>query len=603
LSPHKSGSPTNQFPLRPFGKNTKTSLFQEVFFVFICYSNHMNEHGSGGTSFSMEAAPTQEQNDTREIPPSFAARLLDGIPVPDRPIQVQRLAKFGELAGNLREEGRGNLAEGAEKIIGAFTEARTEVELPSGKTVLRKPHLVIAGGFVRDTLLEKTPKDIDFATSLNYAEAYAVLKKKFAAEIERGEVSLVEEAGKNFSVLIARFRDLDQEYEIAAFRIDGDYSDGRRPDAVTPTRYAGSDAERRDLTINALFYNPSTGNVIDYVGGLKDLKEKNLRFVGNAEERISEDRLRMLRYIRFLGKTGFMEDKNVKEVIQKHAHEILGLPAERLHDELSTVLATGSAGDALERLHEYGLLKEILPEVAALADCPQGPPYHMEGDVLKHTTLVANGLPSDASANLRWAAVFHDISKPETRAEEIDQGKEKKVSFLRHAEVGAEKILPILNRLKFSNEERNEIKWLVANHIRMLGEFTNMRESKARELALSPYAANLIALAEADSRGAVPVNPEIKEKNEMVLKSMRERYESIIAHTVEKKEQVDAVTKAVNGNEIISTFKKRHGHKPEGKRIGLLKARILEEVHDNRITDPEEARGVMERIISESVLQ
>jgi len=549
---------------------------------------------------SAEEMSEQEQSDIREIPPAFAARMLESIPISDRPIQVQHLAEFRELAQNLRNSGRGNLAEGAEKIINAFGEARADVELPSGKSVSRKPHLVIAGGFVRDTLMGKTPKDIDFATSLDYASVYAALSKKFAKEIEQGEIALVEEAGKNFSVLIVRFNDLDEEYEVAAFRVEGDYRDGRRPDTVMPTRYAGVDAERRDLTINALFYNPYTGNVVDYVGGFKDLEEKKLRFVGNAEERIQEDRLRMLRFVRFLGKTGFTAEVSAKEAIQKNASRIGELPAERLHDELGAVLGTGPAGDALDRLREYGLLREVLPEVEALGDCAQGPPYHMEGDVFKHTVLVANGLPAEASSILRWAAVFHDISKPETRAEEKNPQGDTKVSFHRHAEIGAEKLIPILNRLKFSNEEKNEIKWLVVNHIRMLAEFRNMRESKARELALSPYALNIIALAQADTRGAIPADPRIKKENEENLVLMRERYASILAHEAEKKTEIDTVLKAVNGREIISAYEKRHGHKPEGKTIGVLKARILEEIHDNKVSNPEEARAIMERVVADT---
>ncbi|MDP2668261.1 MAG: CCA tRNA nucleotidyltransferase [bacterium] len=513
----------------------------------------------------------------------------------NRKIAVQKLGTFEELITRQNNNSEESKFSGAKKIIDCFAGVRNEIEVSKDKTISKRPHLLIAGGFVRDTLLNKKPHDIDFATDMEYENIIELFKKSFTDEIKEGKVTMGE-TGKAFGVLRLKFSDTGEEYEVANFRIDGDYSDGRRPDSVTPARIAGVDADRRDLTINSLFYNPFSGNIIDYTGGLDDLKEKRLKFVGEPEKRISEDRLRMLRYIRFLVRTGFFEDGPAKEAILKHAKELNMLPAERIRIELNAIFLSGKTGDAVEKLKEYGLLREILPEVESLSDCGQGPPYHMEGSVYQHTVMTANALPENADTSLRWAAILHDISKPETKEEKLDKDGKTKVSFIGHAEPGAEAAGKILNRLKFSNEEMSEITWLIENHIRAFS-FPEIREAKARKMAASPYFLNLFELAKADTRSSVSSGDTARIENENLLEAIEKRYLGIKKFEQEQEGPLALIKKAVNGHVIIEKYKKIHGEVPQGKNIGLIKEEVYETIDNQKITDVGEALKVLGEVV------
>lgn len=514
---------------------------------------------------------------------------------PERKIVVKRLGSFEELIGqNTTTEN--NRFSGAKKIIDCFADTKKEFEAPSGKSISKRPHLLIAGGFVRDTLLNKKPKDIDFATDMEYENIIEMFEKNFADEIKEGKITMGE-TGKDFGVLRLKFRDTDEEYEVANFRIDGKYADGRRPESITPVRYPGVDADRRDLTINSLFYNPFSGNVIDYTGGLEDLKEKRLKFVGNPEKRISEDRLRILRYARFLLRTGFSEDGRAKEAILKHAEDLQMLPAERVRDEINIIFKDGPVGNTLEKLKEYGILKQILPELEYLSLCEQGPPYHMEGDVFRHTVMVANLLPEDADLSLRWAAVLHDISKPETKEERLDDGGKAKISFIGHAEPGAKNARKILNKLAFSNEMTNEIVWMVENHIRMFG-FPDLREGKAKRFADSSSFLKLFELAKADTRSSVPSDPATREDNEKLLEAIERRYLEIKKFEEEQKGPLALIKKTLNGHTIIDKYKKIYGKAPEGKVIGAIKEEAHETIENQKITDLEKALQILDEVIA-----
>lgn len=546
----------------------------------------------GKEDIKKTASHTEKVNkEAEEISRVFAAAVFGSAEFPDRKIEMKKIGAFDEVIRDAEKEHGALHFEGARKIIECFAKARVPHTLPDGKTIMRKPHLMIAGGFVRDILLHKKPKDVDFATSLSYAEVAELLQKSFSQEIADGAMTFAE-VGKNFGILFIRFSGTGEQYEIASFRLDGDYKDGRRPEDITTIRHAGPDADRRDLTINALFYNPLSGNVIDYVGGLRDIQDKKLRFVGEPEQRIAEDRSRMLRYVRFLLRTGFAEDGRAMEAIKKNAEKIQETAVETVRDEMNKILQSGPAGEALKMLKKYELLQYILPEVDRLSLCTQGPPYHMEGDVFEHTVMVANALPPNAPLMLRWAAILHDIAKPDTKEDRIDEAGKQKISFIGHAEPGAEKAMKILENLHFSNEQKKEVEWPVQNHIRIF-EFPILREGKAREMALSPYFLNLFELAKADTRSSVPTDTTIREENEKNIVAIEVRYRAILEFEKEKKSEIFEVRKAVNGNIIKEKYHAHYGVLPEDALIGIMQREVLEMLTNEKITDTNEALRVL----------
>jgi len=496
---------------------------------------------------------------------------------------------------------------GALAIIDAFANCRKEFELDGGKKITRAPRLLIAGGFVRDVLLGKLPKDIDFATNFTAAEVKELLNGKL------NNIKKMETQGECFQVVRVILERAEQangdgareEYEIATFREDSPESDGRRPLRVKPAKYAGKDAERRDLTVNALFYNTESGNVIDYVGGLDDIKNKKLRFVGDPGKRIAEDKLRLLRYARFLLKTGFTAGKKDREAVRSHASDINAIAKERIKDELEKMLQTFTADDVLKTLDNLDLLKATIPEVKALENCEQGPPYHLKGNVLKHTLTVGSNLPKDANLKLKWAAIFHDIAKPETREEKIINGKTK-VSFLKHDELGAEKIKPILRRLNFSVKEINEIAWLILNHqfffnkicgrIKRAGELNPDATAKAWQKSIGEIknmiidrgedlVGDLAKLAVADNQATLS-EPGLTEGDGKII---TEAFNKTLQKITKEKEKGIDLKKLANGNDVMEIFQIKAGKKV-GEILKIFNAMLLEDAALEDIKDADEAR-------------
>lgn len=415
---------------------------------------------------------------------------------------------------------------GMEKLVSVFENMRVTRKTTNG-TVTRKPRLLVCGGFVRDVLMGISPKDVDFATDATYREIQDAIREQLPDLYAENGVFLKETGrpGESFSVLRVIFPEggvggAREEYEVATFRIDGDTKDGRRPDSVDETTYAGIDARRRDLTVNALYYNVASGNVIDYVGGLKDIEEGRLRFVGDPNDRISEDTLRMFRYVRFLLRTGYSSDEGAHTAIRNNAEKVATLSAERIREEFEKMLHI-APGRALRELEQYGLLKVFLPEVANLRLCPQGPPYHMEGDVLEHTAMVCESLHTDMherslpiSKELLYAAVLHDTAKPNTRREEdVERVGEngttptqKKVSFVGHDTMGADMVCgtgkgTVSERLRLSIDTRRRVHWLIENHTRVFA-LPRMKLWNAVHFIDHPGFDELLALARADMRSA-----------------------------------------------------------------------------------------------------
>jgi poly(A) polymerase len=316
----------------------------------------------------------------------------------------------------------------------------------------RQAYLV--GGCVRDLLLERTPKDFDVSTDAPPDEIVSLFPSS-------------ELVGAQFGVVLVR--EDGAQVEVATFRSDRAYSDGRRPDSVQFETDPRKDALRRDFTINALMLDPETGEIHDYVGGRDDLAARTIRAIGEPEARFGEDHLRMLRAPRFAASLGFKIEPATADAIRKlHAH-IRGVAAERVRDELTRILTEGGARRGFEALDELRLLPEILPEVAAMKGVAQPPEFHPEGDVWIHTRLMLDGLRRP-TVTLALGVLLHDVGKPPTFR------MAERIRFDGHAETGAVMAVAILTRLRFSAEQIGLVEALVANHLKFK-DVRQMRES------------------------------------------------------------------------------------------------------------------------------
>ena len=326
-----------------------------------------------------------------------------------------------------------------------------------------------AGGSVRDRLLGRSCKDIDIATSATPDQVLA-------------EFDHTHEIGKAFGVvqvIVGGF-----EFEIATFRRDLEYTDGRHPSGIEPSD-AKEDAQRRDFTINGMFFDPVTEEVIDYVGGRADIDAKQIRAIGDPVERFAEDHLRMLRAIRFAQTLDFSIEPETWAAIQTHAHLVKGVSAERIENELSRIwLEAKQPGTALRMLLDSGLLEYVLPEAMAMHGCEQPPQYHPEGDVFIHTELMLNFM-EERSLQLAWAILFHDMAKPDVATVTIEDDGSERIRFNGHDTVGATKADEVMKRLKFSNADREAIKTAVANHMKYY-RVKEMRKNTLRKLVGSP---------------------------------------------------------------------------------------------------------------------
>lgn len=351
-----------------------------------------------------------------------------------------------------------------------------------------------AGGCVRDILLGKEPKDFDIVTSARPDD----IKKIFHKTLE---------LGKQFGIMVAIVD--GNHYEIATFRGEGKYSDRRRPDNVFWTD-AKQDAQRRDFTINGMFYDPINKKVIDYVGGQDDLKNKIVKFIGNPTDRIKEDHLRMIRAIRFKNTLGFNFDKRTQEAICNNAYLIESVSYERVRDELNKMFDHQTRVESIKDLQKLGIIKFILPEVEKMIGVPQPDQYHHEGDVYTHTLWAIKSLPHKVSLTLVWAVLLHDIGKPDTIT--FPKSKGDRIHFNKHVKYSAGIASKIARRLKFPNSERELIVWLVKNHM-MIGDIPKMAVAKQRRWLMDPKFPWLLKLNKADAQGSDPKNLSLYNKN------------------------------------------------------------------------------------------
>jgi tRNA nucleotidyltransferase/poly(A) polymerase len=317
-------------------------------------------------------------------------------------------------------------------------------------TLVRNGHQAfLVGGCVRDLLLSRTPADYDITTDATPDRVLQLFPDGVAVGAQFGVV-LIPSGG--------------HKVEVATFRSDIGYSDGRHPDQVVFSCTPHEDVQRRDFTINGLLLRHDAEQVVDYVGGQADLRAGILRTIGEPARRFTEDKLRMLRAIRFAARFGFDIDPATFEAIRSQAAQIEVVSAERIRDELSKLLTEGAARRGFELLEQSGLLRHLLPEIAAMKGVEQPPQFHPEGDVWIHTLLMLGGLPAAVSPSLAWGVLLHDVGKPPTFRPASQTGD--RIRFDGHVEIGVPMAAAICKRLRFSNEETAQILALVANHMK-----------------------------------------------------------------------------------------------------------------------------------------
>ncbi|MEI6077366.1 MAG: CCA tRNA nucleotidyltransferase [Verrucomicrobiota bacterium] len=436
------------------------------------------------------------------------------------------------------------------------------------------------GGCVRDVLLGREPQDFDIATDARPGQ----VEKLFCKTIP---------VGKKFGVIIV-IED-GQQFQVATFRAEADYRDGRRPETVVFAN-AEADARRRDFTVNGLFFDPLTGNIHDWVGGEKDLRAGIIRTIGRPEERLGEDHLRMLRAVRFAARLGFTLEPKTFAAIQQLAPKIKLISAERMRDELIKLFAPplsetfaraatlspgqedrgGASPDrlptdapaarGLELLRASGLLDHVLPELAATIDCEQSPDFHPEGSVFNHIRLMLQKIPATASPLLPWSVLLHDIAKPVTAARDAGTGK---IHFYGHEKIGAEMAETILRRLKFSNKEIEDIVAAVRHHMQFK-DVMQMRKATLRRLLLRATFPLELALHRLDCLGS---NGDLA------------HHDFCVAAAETLRQQPEILPPLLNGDDLLALGI------PRGKKIGELLHELRERQLADELTTPEAARA------------
>jgi poly(A) polymerase len=347
---------------------------------------------------------------------------------------------------------------------------------------------------VRDLLLGVTPQDFDVATSAT-------------PDLVQAAFPHTESVGAHFGVVLV-IDHVSREHvptEVATFRHDGAYSDGRRPDAVRFSLDPREDVLRRDFTINGLLLNAvayDTGDrvedcVIDYVGGRGDLHARLVRAIGEPSVRFTEDKLRMQRAVRFAARFDFAIERRTMEAIEQQAKSIEVVSAERVREELTKILKERGARRGLELLNESGLLSQLLPEIKRMQGIQQPPQYHPEGDVWIHTLMLLDHLQARASPTLAWGMLLHDVGKPATFTPPDPARPGDRIRFNGHVDVGVAVARTILSRLRFSNEDCEQILSLVKHHMQF-GDVKQMKQSTLKRFLRMPKFEEHLALHRAD---------------------------------------------------------------------------------------------------------
>jgi poly(A) polymerase len=429
-----------------------------------------------------------------------------------------------------------------------------------------------AGGCVRDMVRRVEPQDIDIATSATPEQVQQLFPKTIPVGAQFGVVLVVEG---------------EHQFEVATFRSDEAYVDGRRPTSV---RYGTpeEDAQRRDFTINGLFYDPLThpsdilrplrgegwgeGRVIDYVGGVADIERKIVRTIGAPRKRFAEDKLRMLRCIRFAAGLGFEIEEQTFGALKEMAAQIDVVSAERIRDELIKIFTRSNAGRGLALLDESGLLAQVLPEVAAMKGVAQPPEFHPEGDVFQHTKLMLEVLPPNPSVVLAFAVLLHDVGKPPTFERATDR-----IRFNEHDRVGGEIAERILRRLRFSNDDIERIVLCVAEHMRFQ-HVQEMRPAKLKRIL---------------ARATFPDELELHRIDCEASHRNLENYEFLRVKAAKLPPEVVQPPPLVRGRDLIAL-----GLKP-GPMVGQILREVEELQLEERLKSREEALAFAQRRVDE----
>ncbi|MEK7545020.1 MAG: CCA tRNA nucleotidyltransferase [Patescibacteria group bacterium] len=392
-----------------------------------------------------------------------------------------------------------------------------------------------AGGCVRDVLLGIHPKDYDIATSAHPEQIEKLLEKTIPI-------------GRDFGVILAIVN--GHHFEIATFRRDSEDSDGRRPSTIHFTD-AEQDAKRRDFTINGLFYDPIADKIIDYVEGQGDLEARLVRFIGDPEKRIQEDHLRILRAIRMKNAFDFQYHPDTYVAIKKNAKLAGKVSSERIRDELNKMIEKKNMRKAFEDMEDTGVLEVIVPELVRLKGLAQPYEFHQEGDVWEHAMRSVEALPEDASIEVRWATLLHDIGKFDTFK------LAERIRYDGHASRSRDIARDILSRLNFSRKFVENVCWIVEHHMSIV-QLLEMPLARRRHWFLNPEFSSLLQVFRADALGTVPGNLTLYEK-------IAEQYKKDLTEMPVRPEPL------LSGEEIMAAT----GLKP-GKEIG----KILEKIHE-----------------------
>lgn len=396
------------------------------------------------------------------------------------------------------------------------------------------------GGCVRDFLLGRDPQDIDIATDARPEQVEKLFKRTYAV-------------GRKFGVIIVV--DEGHQFQVATFRSEENYQDGRRPEKVVFSS-AKEDALRRDFTINALFYDPISDKTHDWTGGEKDLRARIIRTIGKPEERFGEDHLRLLRAIRFAAQLNFEIEPETFAAVKKLAPKIKLISAERIREELVKLFRPPYAARGLDLFRDSGLMEHVFPELVATITCDQSPNYHPEGSVYNHIRLMLAQLPPDAPESLPWAVILHDIGKPPTAS--VDE-KNGAIHFYGHEKIGADMSREILNRLRFPKKEIDETVACVRQHMQFK-DVKQMRKATLRHLLM---------------RDTFPLELELHKLDCLGSHRSLEYYDFLVeqAKDLEKKPQIRPPL--LTGNDLIAL-----GMKP-GPDMGTL----LHEIRDKQLSD------------------
>jgi len=415
---------------------------------------------------------------------------------------------------------------------------------------------LLVGGCVRDLLLQRVPADYDVATNATPDQVLQLFPHGVTVGARFG-VILVPQDG--------------MKVEVATFRSDIGYADGRHPDRVVYSRSPEEDVQRRDFTINGLLMRHDTGEVLDYLNGRADLQAGIIRAIGEPDRRFAEDKLRMLRAVRFAARFGYEIEPETFRAIRRHAPEVKQVSAERIREELTRILTEGRARAGFALLDLCWLLPIVLPQISALKGVAQPPQYHPEGDVWTHTLMMLEGLPTGCSATLAWGVLLHDVGKPATFRSAKETGD--RIRFDGHVEVGMAIARKLLAELRFSNDDTEQILALIEHHMRFK-DVARMKPATLKRFVRLPRFEEHMALHQLDC-----------------LSSNRnlEAYEFVKEFIRRTPPEVVRPDKLVTGNDLLAM-----GYAP-GPQVGRILAAVEEAQLEGELRNREQALSFIER--------